>query len=399
MKIALIVRRLNVAGGIQRLAIELARFLEQRGHNIVFYTFVYDQSLCFESLSHFKVVTLPEDRKIRFFKYIPFFGPIIKEGLESKRLAGLIDKDTELLNPHGEASYKVAYYFKQRKKISSVWMMNDMITKQVSFERAQANDQTLRLTFWKKMIYKVFDWIEIKKYVSCQDAIVVHNKREAAWAKKYFGRPAAVVPGGLNSDDFPFVSHKPPTGKISLVTMGILFPHRRYEDTIKTLSALSKRGFDVRLYIIGAFRSSDRYFKKLKIIIESLGLSDRVEFLGALSQNAVLSIYAYSDIFVFVSHMQSWGLAVFEALASGLPVVVSKTAGASEILTDHKNALIVEPKNPRALAAAVQELIEDSELYKKLALNGNDFVRHSVSWEKFGSQLEDIFLQTRDQKL
>ena len=115
MKIAIIIRRLNVKGGAQRQALCLARELQKIGHRVKVYTFIFSKGDCYSDLlENLKVVCL-SDYKTRSNYFINLFF----ENKNSKKLAFLIDKDTEILNPHDQVSYKVATYFKKRIKPKS----------------------------------------------------------------------------------------------------------------------------------------------------------------------------------------------------------------------------------------------------------------------------------------
>jgi glycosyltransferase involved in cell wall biosynthesis len=105
-----------------------------------------------------------------------------------------------------------------------------------------------------------------------------------------------------------------------------------------------------------------------------------------------MRVYQEADIFVFPAHNQTWGLVVFEAMASGLPVVVSNTTGASEVLTHMKNALIFNSKNYNEMADMIEMLISDLRLYENIRLNGSKFVKENISWYKYGLKVEEIFL-------
>ena len=78
-------------------------------------------------------------------------------------------------------------------------------------------------------------------------------------------------------------------------------------------------------------------------------------------------------------------------MASGLPVIVSKTAGASEILIHGENALIVDPKRPSQIAWAVQRLFNDTSLYTDISKNGREFVEHTLSWRRYAQDMKRIF--------
>ena len=103
-------------------------------------------------------------------------------------------------------------------------------------------------------------------------------------------------------------------------------------------------------------------------------------------------MYREHDIFLFPNHLQSWGLAVFEAMSSGVPVVVSQTAGAAEVLADRDTALIVPPKSPSAIAAAVAVLVQDPALFAHMSEGGRAFVESRMSWSRFTDDMEKFFL-------
>ena len=116
-----------------------------------------------------------------------------------------------------------------------------------------------------------------------------------------------------------------------------------------------------------------------------------VHFPGVVPDAVLLGYYRSHDFYVSSNHLQTWGLAAFEAVATGLPVIISHTAGASEVLTHKKNAMIVEACSPEAIAAAVKECIDNPELYKKLNEEGRKFVEANITWEKTANELIKIF--------
>ena len=87
------------------------------------------------------------------------------------------------------------------------------------------------------------------------------------------------------------------------------------------------------------------YFENIASLVKKLNLSDNV-FLDAefKSNDEILGYYQYSDIFLFVSVEQTWGLAPFEAMLCQKPVIISKGVGCSEVLTDKSDALIVDER-------------------------------------------------------
>ncbi len=82
-------------------------------------------------------------------------------------------------------------------------------------------------------------------------------------------------------------------------------------------------------------------------------------------------------------------------MACGMPVIVSRTAGASEILTDGENALLVNPKKPQEIADAIERLVENPELYMRLSVKGRKFVEERMSWERSAHNLLALFERVR----
>ncbi|MFA6536511.1 MAG: glycosyltransferase family 4 protein [Candidatus Paceibacterota bacterium] len=390
MKIAIIVRRLNVRGGTQRQAIELALRLQSSGNSVTLYTFKYEPKICFVSALHnLKVIELKTESR----QPAGYLKNLCLEQKKAKELAKLIDQDTEILNPHDQLSYKVAYYFKKQvKNIPSIWMMNDMPTKWPSFLREREVNPNLKIGLLKHLAYKLFDYYDTHKFIKAQNRIVVLDNRDRDWVRQFFGQTAEVVRSGLDISGFIFKARTVVRGEqIKILTTSIFFPHRRFEDTIEAISILKSKGFNLKFQIVGDFDSDKVYADFTRRRIVELGLEHEVEIMGRVSDEELRFLYQSAHLFAFVSHMQSWGLAVFEAMATGLPIIVSETTGAAEVLIDKKRALFVPPKSPKAIAGAIELLVGDPKLYHDLASNGRQFVEQNISWEKYTAKMLEIF--------
>ena len=398
MNIAIIVRKLNVRGGTQRLALTLARELAMRGQKVVLYTFVFDRTNCFTELLEGREVvslgSLPQYQRRGFFPFRLFFSiwGFVRENSAAKKLSRLIATDTDILNPHDQVSYRVAAYFKKRKShVPSVWMMNDLPTKAFSFLREKEMNPSLRMNSAKAVMVRLLDWYDYMRFIRHQERIIVLDNRDKEWVKIFFKKDAEVIRIGIDSNAFSCVRREHAVRKeVRLLMNGIFFPHRRFEDGINALQILIENGYDAFLTIIGDAADKE-YAQKLRDIIARSSLEARIKLLGKVSQEALQSAYGEHDIFLFPSHLQSWGLAVFEAIASGCPVIVSKTAGASEVLTDGKNALLVHSKSSEEIAGAVKRLVDDPSLFQTLSRNGRLFVEEHMTWERYADHVMRVF--------
>ncbi|MEK7193110.1 MAG: glycosyltransferase, partial [Patescibacteria group bacterium] len=291
MKIALIVRKLNLKGGTQRQALSLARELKNKGHEVVICGIYYSKEGCYpELLDGFRVVSLPTQNMSRgtLAKTLTKFAPIaetVRDNREALALAKLMDDDFELLNPHDQVSYKVAHFYKKIKRnIPAVWNMNDLPQKVYGFDRARGCDDNFKQAWWRHLAYRIFDWYENSFFLSSMDEIVVVDFFNRDLVLKYLGREAFTVRSGPDFEHFSYKDRTHPKDEIKLLSSGILMPHRRYEDSIKALLLLRVRAIPAKLTIMGDIENDKKYHAKLVHLIEELGLQDSVTFTGRVSE-------------------------------------------------------------------------------------------------------------------
>lgn len=401
MRVAVIHSRLDRRGGTQRKVLSCALALKKLGHEVTVYTLAYDKNKCYpEILKDLRVTALsgysPSAQKSR----IPFLGPLNyfiysrNENEAARALVFLIEAGTEVLHPYDRLGYRVACFYKKLVlDIPSVAVMDDVYLKIWSYWRKKQFDPTLFMPIKRRVFYWMLDRYESARYILPHEEIVVLDNRTQGWVRKYFDKQARIVRNGIDGRQFPYVERNPPRNRrVTLLSTGIFFLHRRYEDIIKAVRILCDQGYDASLVITGNFRGPEyySYYARLKELSENLGLGERIEFVGSVSEEVLRRHYAGRHIYVSANHLQSWGLAVFEAMSSGMPVVVSDTTGAAEVLRDHETAMLVPPASPKAIARAVRELCVKPEFYREISVRGKKFVEKNISWERTASELVSI---------
>jgi glycosyltransferase involved in cell wall biosynthesis len=121
----------------------------------------------------------------------------------------------------------------------------------------------------------------------------------------------------------------------------------------------------------------------------SLGLGDRVRFLGALPRPHVLELFRAADASVLTSTWENFPHSVVEALAVGTPVIATAVGGVAEIVRDGENGLLVAPGDPEALARAVTTFFEEPELQARLRATAAGSVERFAPLRIFG-ELEAV---------
>jgi glycosyltransferase involved in cell wall biosynthesis len=152
------------------------------------------------------------------------------------------------------------------------------------------------------------------------------------------------------------------SGTTVLLTVGRLSKEKGQSDLIQAMALLRKR--KLRLIIVG--EGPDR--QKLRDEARTLAVSDSVAFVG--HQKDVTPYYALADLMVLPSHTEGSPNALLEGLAAGLPIVATAVGGVPEIVTAKKAAILVEKRNPTALARAITSMLDDGSLRTQLSTAG-----------------------------
>ncbi len=403
MKIGLVTFGVTGRGGTQRQFLSLAKELKRVGHDVAIYTldFIPEQSYD-ELLDGLRVVVAENLREDPLYLHskpavMGLLGKTVAKlrrksftAEASRRLAEKIDTDTEVVNTHDADSYKVGYFFKKINPAAKiVWTMNDP---PISYlPKNNFLEEVLR------RIFNFFDLTYEKRFIKAVDRIVVLDERNRKMAENFYQRPADIARSGLEFEKFyaPVKQRNfrdRPAKLLGLATL--LSPHRRFEDIIRATDILRKKRRSISVTLLNRGSSMSAQALELKALIKSLDLEEIIDFIfteAGISDVELKRAYAEHDIFIFPNHMQTWGLSVFEAMAAGLAVVVSRTSGASDVLVDGKTAFLVDPLRPDQIADKVEILIDSPGLYKTIAENGQKFVKENISWEKYASSMLDIF--------
>lgn len=152
---------------------------------------------------------------------------------------------------------------------------------------------------------------------------------------------------------------------------------------------------DVQLAVVG----NPMYIKLFQEKAKVLGLASRVYFLGHLLN--VSPLYVAADVFAHPTTEDTFGMVVLEAMAHGLPVVVTdeQHCGISSLLTNDLNAVIISsPDNVQELADSIANIIDDAERHKRLADAARKFAS-DLSWPIISHQQESVYFKAASAKL
>lgn len=136
------------------------------------------------------------------------------------------------------------------------------------------------------------------------------------------------------------------------------------------------------LTLVGDTSPGDIYYKKeLNKMIKELNLSERVFWAGRLEGEKLAEVYLASDIVVVPSLYEGYGLVVQEAMSFGAVVVASNVGGIPELLRDKAEGFLFIPRDSKALANILRELIMNSGLRKRIGMQAQGRASRLPTWD------------------
>jgi len=175
-----------------------------------------------------------------------------------------------------------------------------------------------------------------------------------------------------------------------VVHVGNIRPGKGHDVLIDAARYLHRRMPSVRFASIGGEKYPGDLDRVRNRAIEA-GLEEHLRFLGRRTD--ALSFVAAADIFVNPSSVEGLPVAILEAMALGRPVVAAAAGGVPGIVKDGETGILVEPNEPKALAAGIEKLLNDPFLAERLGQAAQDMVEKEYGLEPMVQATEDVYRQ------
>ena len=323
-------------GGIERLLIDMSSKMLERGNNI---------SLCVinEDYSYALLDKLPQQVKViklhrqpgngSFIKYMKMLSnEVQKNNIQILHCQGVncvifsaiakaINRHTIVVNTvhtcGNYTSYSNAKIFVQNRICSMTIAISHTIEKEILSRKMSSSKVTT-----------VYNAINTNKFQYHPENIRRHHS-------------------AFNNDD-----------KIQIGCVARFYPAQKGQDTlIKAVLLLIKNYPHIHCNLAGdIFKGQESAYNELQLLIQKNNASENFSFLGNIED--VPSFLDNQDIFVLPSHTEAFGIALIEAMSSGLPCIASRLEGPEEILEDKSLGLLFAPGNEHDLARNIAYMIE-----------------------------------------
>lgn len=235
--------------------------------------------------------------------------------------------------------------------------------------------------------------IERKTAIFNSDFIAISSdvKKYMRGKEKYRSEKIVVLHNAVDLSLFNSVDRlgiSKPQDDLVVGSIGRLHPSKGYETLLRSMSYVIEKLPTVKLVIIGTGREKNN----LEKLSAQLGVFDNVTFLGRKQPLEIPGLLKTFNLFVLASNWEGFGLAVVEAMASGLPVVATNVGGLPEIVEDGQTGFLVPSRKPRVLAEKIIHLLQNPDLCLKMGKQGRRRVESLFSLDGMIKELEYLYL-------
>ena len=363
-------------GGVETHVHELSRELGLRGHEVHIYTSKFLKRLDeYEEFHHYVV------HRVKTLANL-FATPVMP-----KLKTILAKEDFDIFHAHSPPP--VSDYF--------------------TLKAAQAKKTPFVLTyhcdlevpgFVGRTVVGLYQSTFARKAISRADAIIATTRSYQETSRMLWNQKGIIAPNAVNPERFTPENDGSALkrklgldGRFIVLYVGRLVPHKGIESLIYS----SRHTADNVHYIVIGVGPHENHLKKL---VAHLHLEKKLTFLKDIPHEKLPLYYAFSDAFVLpsLSRLEAFGIVGLEAMASGLPVILSCIPGVMEVIEEGKQGFLSEPTDSKSIADNVMKLYRDPKLRKKMGAEGRKLVLEKYQWKSVADTIEKLFCELVEKK-
>jgi phosphatidylinositol alpha-1,6-mannosyltransferase len=198
--------------------------------------------------------------------------------------------------------------------------------------------------------------------------------------------PVTTIPNGVDLAIFHPGAPIPTDGPLQVICVARLIERKGQHHLIQAVERLTSEGIQVNLNLIGTGDA----LATLKALAHKLGIESRVNFVGYVPREKIAEYYRAAHVFVLPSYNEGMALAALEAMAAGLPLVLTRTGGTEELVCEGENGFTFEWGDVETLTAHLKKLALIRELARQMGLASRTRAKR-FSWEIISSKYLGLY--------
>jgi len=248
--------------------------------------------------------------------------------------------------------------------------------------------------------YRLVRWLESRICRRARAvAVLCEGIRADLVARGISAEKLTIVPNSVNLEELRPVAPDPAlreewglAGRRIVAFIGSFYKYEGLDLLIEAFRRVGSRRDDVALLLVGGGETES----SLREQARSLGIQDRVVFLGRVPHEVIPRVYASADVLAYPRYSMRLTelvtpLKPLEAMAMGKPLVASDVGGHRELIQDGRTGLLFPPGDAEALAQTLGRILEDDSLRATLAREGTAWVARERSWDRTAQRYRQVY--------
>jgi glycosyltransferase involved in cell wall biosynthesis len=195
-----------------------------------------------------------------------------------------------------------------------------------------------------------------------------------------------IIPNGVDINQYKPGDPIPDDGPLKLLCVARLIKRKGQHHLIEAVKRITDQGVEINLDLVGSGDAEGEY----RGLVNSLRIEDRINFLGYIPRDEVPDLYSKAHVFVLPSFNEGMSVATLEAMASGLPVVVSTTPGTEELVREGENGYTFDWGDITAITKHLLKLNSDRPLARSMGQVSRTLA-HRFTWESSSNKYDQFF--------
>lgn len=279
----------------------------------------------------------------------------------------------------------------------SLFLMNKLLKRKVAYpvvsivHHLRCSELRPR---WQNRLYGIVE----ADYLSGVDGFIFPSATTRSTVETLIGTadPSVVAHPGRDGGG-PLVTEKQVSeraaeqGPLRILFVGGLIPRKELHTLLLALSRLPQDAWT--LDVVGGLETDPDYVAKVRRIVESERLGNRIRLLGVLDRPSLAACYLKSQFLAVPSSYEGFGIVYLEAMGYGLPCMAGNVGAAHEVVTHGKDGFLVTPGDVDAIAGHIGQLIRDREMLTNMSLAAlSRYVVHPT-WPDSAQKVRNFLLE------
>ncbi|MDD5173492.1 MAG: glycosyltransferase family 4 protein [Candidatus Omnitrophica bacterium] len=204
-----------------------------------------------------------------------------------------------------------------------------------------------------------------------------------------------IIPNGVRRSDFHLMKNRKEelgfsNDRILIIFMGTIGPKKGAFDILRGIPEMIGETRDIAFVFCGP-EECDGELERFKNLVREGGLEPYVKYAGVVMAQEKLDYYLSSDIFILPSYVENMPNSLLEAMAAGLPVIVSKVGANPEIVIDKENGFLVAPGDINAITKRIIELSKDKHMRESMGKKNLEIVRDKYDMPIVSGKIDRLY--------